>query len=142
LKYKFNNTQITVLKNLLSRIQTDKILLLEIKEERNNIEDSWIEALKSILEKYSYLKIYLCSFNYNLLIKLKETLKVPVGIIIGITMNKEKDISPFDFVMYQYKSYKYTHKETFIWTINTKEIFNKYKNKSKYIITDTSYLFV
>ena len=142
LSYKFNNGEIPVLKKLLSKIQTDKILLLEIKEEREKMEEKWIKSLEDILKKYPYLNIYLCSFNYKLISKIKETIKVPIGIIIGYKMNKEKDIKPFDFVMYQYKSFIYSHKETFIWTVNTKDIFNKYKNKAKYIITDKAYEFV
>ena len=86
--------------------------------------------------------MYLCSFNYNLIAKLKETFKVPIGLIVGYKMNKNKDSLPFDFIMYQYKSFKYTHKLTFIWTINTKEVFNRYKDKAKYIITDKAYEFV
>lgn len=142
LNYDFKNGKIPVLKNLLNKIDTNKILLLEIKEERQNVEESWIKALKEILDNYQKLNIYLCSFNYNLISKLKETLKVPIGIIVGYKMNKEKDIKPFDFIMYQYKSFVYTHKKTFLWTINSKEVFNKYKLKVDYIITDKAYLFV
>lgn len=54
-------------------------------------------------------------------------------------MNKNKNIDSFDFVMYQYKSFKYSHKTTMVWTINNKEQLNKYKNKAKYIITDKAY---
>lgn len=142
LKYDFKNGKIPVLKKLLNKIKTNKILLLEIKEERQDAEERWLKSLKEILDNYPKLNIYLCSFNYNLISKIKETFDVPTGLIIGYKMNKEKDIKRFDFIMYQYKSFVYTHKTTFIWTINNKEVFNKYRLKVDYIITDKAYLFV
>ena len=141
LKYDFKDGKIPILKKLLNKIKTNKILLLEIKEERQDVEERWLKSLKEILDKYRELNIYLCSFNYNLISKIKETFKVPTGIIVGYKMNKDKDVKKFDFIMYQYKSFVYTHKKTFIWTINNKEVFNKYRLKVDYIITDKAYLF-
>lgn len=142
LSYLFENERVTVLKDLLSKIDSKKILLLEIKEERSDSLEKWIEALKPILLKHSYLNIYLCSFNYDLLIRLKEYFDVPIGIIVGYVMNQSKDISLFDFVMYHYRSFKYIHKVTMVWTINDKEKFKKYNEKTDYIITDKAYQFV
>lgn len=142
LSYSFENEKVTILKDMLSKIDSKKILLLEIKEERSDSLEKWIEALKPILSKYSYLNIYLCSFNYDLLIRLKEYFDAPVGIIVGYVMNQNKDISLFDFVMYHYMSFKYINKVTMMWTINNKEKFKKYKTKVDYIITDKAYQFV
>lgn len=141
LEYSFENEKITVLKELLSKIKTNKILLLEIKEERLNVIEEWVEALKYILKEYSNLNIYLCSFNYDLLIHIKEHFDIPIGIIVGYVMNQNKDISPFDFVMYQQKNFKYTHKLTMVWTINDKEKVEHFKKKTDYIITDKAYEF-
>ena len=142
LSYSFENEKVTVLRNLLSKVKSEKILLLEIKEERSDSLEKWIEALTPIFLKYSNLNIYLCSFNYDLLIKLKEYFNVPIGIIVGYVMNQNKDISLFNFVMYHYKSFKYTNRVTMVWTINDKEKFKKYNEKSDYIITDNAYQFV
>lgn len=142
LTYEFGNEKITILKELLSKVNTNKILLLEIKEEKMNAEDEWLEALVPILLKYSHLTIYLCSFNYDLLIKLKDKITVPIGVIIGYTMNQSKNITPFDFVMYHHKSFKYTQKKTMVWTINNKEKIDQYKKRVDYIITDKAYEFV
>ena len=139
LSYSFKNEKITVLKNILSKIETNKILLLEIKEERSGREDEWREALEPIITKYIDLNIYLCSFNYDLLIRLKKYFKVPIGLIVGYMINKNKDITPFDCVMYQYNSFKYVHKLTMVWTINNYDKSEKYKKRASYIITDKAY---
>lgn len=139
LSYSFKNEKITVLKDLLSKIDTNKILLLEIKEERKGKTDEWIKALAPILKKYTYLNIYLCSFNYDLLIQLKEHFKNPIGLIVGYMMNQNKDIIPFDCVMYHYKNFKYIHKLTMVWTINDYTKVEQYKNRADYIITDKAY---
>lgn len=143
LMYNFQNDKITVLDSLLSKINTKKILLLEIKEERNSKEEDWKDALDYILKKFSNLKIYICSFNYDLLYKLKEIFSnAYMGLIVGNIINQSKDISSFDFVMYHYKSLKYTHKISMVWTLNNKDDVYKYKNKVDYIITDNAYQFV
>lgn len=142
LNYNFSGEKITVLKELLSNINSKKILLLEIKEERNNMSDNWIDAISQILNQYPNLNIYLCSFNYELIKKIKEKFNIPIGLIIGYQMNRDKDTKQFDFLMYQYKSLKYSHKKTFVWTINDKDKMIKFKDKTDYIITDNAYKFV
>lgn len=133
---------VTVLSHLLSKIHSSKILLLEIKEERFH-DEQWIKSLSPILKKYKSLSIYLCSFNYELLKKLKSIYtSVPMGLIVGYTMNQTKDITPFDFVMYQYDCFKYTHKLSMIWTVNNKSVLAKYKTRVDYIITDVAYKLV
>lgn len=134
--------EITVLSTLLSKIHSSKILLLEIKEEHER-SDAWIEALSKILKKYSSLSIYLCSFNYELLKKIKNTFpEIPVGLIIGYKMNVDKELIPFDFIMYQYNSFKYTHKTSMVWTVNNKALMETYKTRVDYIVTDVAYQFV
>ena len=131
---------IPLLTNLLNNVTSNKILLLEIKEEGNNF-NRWIKVLNDILIKYSALNIYLCSFNYNLLLELKKYFKNKIGLIVGYTINKNKDINNFDFVMYHYTCFKYTLNEVMVWTINDVKKYNEFKNKVKYIITDKAYLF-
>lgn len=142
LSYQFHSGKITVLSDLLSKINNNKILLLEIKEERNVISE-WVVAIESILKNYSDLNIYLCSFNYNLLKNLKNRFKnIKMGLIVGYSMNKSKDLSLFDFVMYHYNSFKYTHKMSMVFTINDFSLKEKYKKRVDYIITDVAYKLV
>lgn len=143
LQYDFKNGKITELNSLLTKINSNKILLLEIKEERSGKEKEWFESLEPILKKYTNLKIYICSFNYNLLKKLKNIFpEFYMGLIIGYTINQKKSVSDFDFIMYHYKSLRYTHKKSMIWTLNNKDDIYRYRNKVDYIITDNAYKFV
>ena len=48
LEYNFSGEKITILKELLNKINSKKILLLEIKEEKNNINEIVINYSKSI----------------------------------------------------------------------------------------------
>lgn len=140
LSYRYSNgDKITVLSDLLSFIHTDKIILLELKEEHDRI-DEWVKAIDIIKNSFSHLRIYICSFNYALLCELKDKfMSIPMGLIVGNIMNTKKDTSSFDFIMYHYNHFKYTHKESFVWTVNTKSLYTRFKHKVDYIITDKAY---
>lgn len=135
----FSNETITILSDLLDDIDSNKILLLEIKEERKDTLKFWIDAIDKIVNKYYYLNIYLCSFNYELIKNLKDKFNIPIGLIIGYKMNKNKDTSKFDFLMYQYKNIKYSHKPIMVWTVNERKKAMELKDRVKYIITDKAY---
>lgn len=136
--YKINGKEFYVhtLQELLSKIQHNKIILLDIK---NNIN---IDLLYKILKKYNYLNIYICSFNYDLILQIKKKYpKLYVGIIIGYNMNRKKDIKMLDFISIHYNyidDYDTTYYNCFIWTVNKDNILNKI-DKNIGIITDNSY---
>jgi len=125
------------LEEVLEKINSNKILLIEIKEEKKNNKLLLIK-LNKILKKYN-LNYYLCSFNYDLLKTLKQKYpKYKIGLIIGIKLNTNHLNNNFDFNSVNYRHIeKVPKKETFAWTINNKETFNKVKNKAN-IITDKS----
>lgn len=122
------------LEEVLEKINSNKILLIEIKEENKN--KLLLIKLNKILKKYD-LNYYLCSFNYELLKKLQQKYpKYKAGLIIGIKLNTNHLENNFDFNSVNYRHIeKAPKKETFVWTINNKETFNKVKNKGN-IITD------
>ena len=122
------------LEEVLEKINTNKILLIEIKEENKN--KLLLIKLNKLLKKYN-LNYYLCSFNYDLLKTLKKKYpKYKTGLIIGIKLNTNHLENNFDFNSINYRHIeKAPKKETFVWTINNKETFNKVKNKAN-IITD------
>jgi len=122
------------LEEVLEKIDSKKILLIEIKEENKN--KLLLIKLNKILKKYN-LNYYLCSFNYELLKTLKQKYpKYKAGLIIGIKLNTNHLENNFDFNSINYRHIeKAPKKETFVWTINNKETFNKVKNKGN-IITD------
>lgn len=127
------------LNNVLKNIKSNKIILIDIKCEEGNYKEM-SDYLIKVLKKYKKLNIYLCSFNYEMCLYLKEKTKYKVGLLISNLINKNKNIKPFDFISINYKIYKDINKDTFVWTINKKELFKKFLNKKVYIITDKAYL--
>ncbi|MCI9110247.1 MAG: glycerophosphodiester phosphodiesterase, partial [Bacilli bacterium] len=106
------------LEEVLEKINTKKILLIEIKEEKQN-KKLLLLKLNKILKKYN-LNYYLCSFNYGLLENLKKRYpKYKTGLIIGIKLNTNHLENNLDFNSINYRHIeKAPKKETFIWTIN------------------------
>ncbi len=123
------------LEDVLEKINTKKILLIEIKEESDRHKVLLIR-LNKILKKYN-LNYYLCSFNYKLITTFKKKFpKYKCGLIIGIKMNTNHLENNLDFNSINYRHIeKSPDKETFVWTVNNKEIFDKVK-QSQNIITD------
>ncbi len=141
--YYINKTRLKVLQKkgldsleeVLQKIDSNKIILIEIKEESNKYKLLLIR-LHKLLKKYN-LNYYLCSFNYNLIQDLKK--KYPqykTGLLIGIKLNLNKIENKLDFNSINYRHIqKAPNKETFVWTINNKEKLEKVK-KTQNIITD------
>lgn len=120
----------------LLKINTNKIFLLEIKDNINIIK------LNKILKKYSYLNLYICSFNYDFIFKFKK--KYPnykCGLIIGYLMNLNKNFTIFDFLMFHHSSILNVNKPYFVWTVNSIKIFNSLDKNILGCITDVSYKF-
>lgn len=128
------------LEEVLSSIKTNKIILLEIKHESKDYQVV-ITEINRIIDKYHYLNIWLCSFNYNLVNELTSKSKCNVGLIISDIINKNKDISKFDFVSLSKNAFNdiKTDKIKMAWTINSKKDLDKLRG-SDYIITDKAYL--
>lgn len=142
-KYNFGNDKypcsISTLTEFLKEVNSNKLILIELKDEYNNNE-LWYRKIKTILKKYQYLNIWLCSFNYKLVFFLKSRLKgVNIGLIVGVVMNKKKDEKIFDFVSYNYRNYKKANKNM-AWTINDRKTYLDIKDSCNYIITDKAYL--
>lgn len=123
------------LEEVLKQIKSDKIIMLEIKEDSDKFK-LLLLRLHKILKKYP-LNYYLCSFNYNLVKYLKN--KYPnykSGLIIGYKINEKHLKNNFDFSSINYRLTPINNQnETFIWTINKKEELKNIKNKQN-IITD------
>ena len=123
------------LEEVLKSINSDKIIMIEIKEESSKFKYMLIK-LHKILKKYN-LNYYLCSFNYDLVSYLKK--KYPmykVGLLIGIKLNVNKMDNNFDFNMVNFRHAKKAPlKETFIWTVNDLKSFEMVKGNQN-VITD------
>lgn len=139
LKYNFgskeNPSKISTLEELLKDIHTNKIILIEIKEESDQYKKI-CDLVYKIIKKYP-LNIYIASFNYEL-INYFHTKYHKCGLIIGLGQNIKRIYNHFDYniVTYHYRK-RVSKKETFLWTINEeKEELENYN-----IITDRPYLF-
>lgn len=139
IKYNFGTkeypSKIATLDEVLSLIHSDKIILIELKEESDEFNE-FVDIVYKIISKYS-LNIYVASFNYEL-IKYFKTKYNKCGLIIGNGLNTKKLYNHFDFnmVSYNYRN-RIDKKETFLWTINEiKDDLSKYN-----IITDKPSLF-
>ncbi len=129
------------LDEVLNKINSDKIIMIEIKEESNKFKLLLIK-LHKILKKYD-LNYYLCSFNYDLVCYLKK--KYPmykVGLIIGIKLNVDKMNNDLDFNMINYRhAKKGPIKETFIWTVDDDKSFNKVLINQNIITDETKMIY-
>lgn len=141
------NSSICTLEEFLKEVKQNKILLIEIKEESDNF-DIFIIILFNLLKKFSYLNIYICSFNYKLVKKIKSKYSnYKCGLIIGYLMNIKNIDKKLDFFLYSYNYIDLIdyNKEIFIFVINNKDKLAKLETKIKvpyYIISDNAYLLI
>lgn len=117
LKYNFGTMEkyckISTLDEILTEVNNNKIILIELKEEANDYKD-FVDIVFNIISKYK-LNIYITSFNYELL-KYFKTKYNKCGLLIGLGLNTKKLYNHFDFniVSYNYRN-KVDLKETFVW---------------------------
>lgn len=132
---KLQKKGLNTLEEALTKINSDKIIMLEIKEDSPNFKLLLIR-LNKILKKYP-LNYYICSFNYKLINYFQR--KYPQyksGLIIGYTLNEKYLNNHFNFASINYKLLPIkTEQETFIWTINKPELLTKIKSYQN-VITD------
>ena len=139
-KYQYGKSKesIITLDILLKTIQTNKILLIELKEFSNDFIDL-VDTTMKIISNYD-LNIYISSFNYKLLNYIKSKYKsIKCGLIIGYGLNTLYLKNNFDFNIISYSYYnKIKNKLTFIFNLRK----NNYKlDNNVYIITDYAYKF-
>ncbi len=137
-KYNFGSekypSKIVTLDEFLKCVDSDKIILIEIKDKDAMIND----ILYNTLKKYE-LNFFVCSFHYDIILDFKKKYKYKNGLIVGYGQNLKRLYNHFDFniTTYYYKDRVSKKKPTFIWTIN-----NIRNNLDDYfIITDYPSLF-
>ncbi len=138
-QYQFGKESILTLEELLNSIHSDKMICIELKEDRKELADKVIEIMK----KYPQLNITIVSFWYNSLKhikKIKPTIKV--GLFIGYSLNNSKIYNHFDYNFFSYHYIEQIHmnKKIGFFTINQKEQVLKLLENRKdiYIITDVA----
>lgn len=135
-KTKFSKLGIDSLDYVLSCLSNKKIIIIDVKGNDLSI----VDKLYSVIVKYEY-QFYICSFNYDIVSLFKEKYSsYKVGLIIGYMLNIDRIYNKFDFNLLHYNLAKRRDKQTFIWTVNEKFIYNIIKKYSSLIITDNAYL--
>ena len=139
-KYKYGKSKedIITLDELLNKITTNKIILIELKEMGNDYIDLVDETIK-LINKYPNLNIFISSFNYLLLTYLKNNYSnIKCGLIIGYGLNTLKINNEFDFNIVSGKYINKIKKKDCNFVFGVKDINNlKY---DIYLITDEAYL--
>lgn len=141
-------TTISTLEEVLSKLISSSLVIIELKDEdiKNNI---LVKKVLEIIEKYPNLNIWLKSFSKEIVNKLKEFSKYPVGILINKD-NRELLDMDVDFYSISQKiidknivnELANRNKTIMIWTVNTKEDMNVLNDKigdqlnNIYIISD------
>ncbi len=133
---KLQKMGLNTLKEVLDNINTNKIIMIEVKVDNKEIK-TMFKILTNLLKNYN-LNFYICSFNYEFIKYFKNNSNIKCGLIISIKINSKYSNNKFNFnsVNYLYNK-KLPNKETFRWTVNNKEEL-KCINKGENIITDNT----
>lgn len=136
----FQKLGINTLEEILNNIKNNKIILIEVKEESLQYK-ALAPKLYKIINKYP-LNIKICSFNYSFLEYFhKKYPNISVGLIISKNININKIENKFNFNVLHYKHInKKIKKETYIWNVNSIDIYQQIKHKDCNIITDKASL--
>ena len=140
-------SKISTLKEVLKIVPNSKKVLVELKEE-GTFPTSYLKRLYQEVKPFLKKELYFVSFNKRLLQELKK--KYPhlkVGICISSVINRGELNKTYDFQAVAHSLYKEVDlkMETFFWTVNKKETYDKIKRyypKDSYgIVTDYPSLF-
>ena len=151
-KYNFCNKdsfcKISLLKDFLKIVPDDKIILIEIKYEAFD-EELFIKYFYKAISKYLNKKIYIMSFNENIIRRLKQRYNfLKCGLLIGSIINSLHIDDNYDFIAissYSIKKVKSYKKDIFVWALNTKKKFEELKKSmpaNTYYIVDIPKKFV
>lgn len=141
-KYNFGTKQcpskIATLEEVLKKIKTNQMILIEIKTLEYN--ENIIKYLYPIIKKYQYLNMIIISFHQETLTKLKQKdSTIKCGLLIGYFLNNNHKEN-YDYYLYheQYIEKAPYSNHNFFYTINHKKQVNKIKQRyhKAYIITD------
>lgn len=132
---------LNTLEEVLEKIDSDKIIMIEIKEERKHFH-ILTAKLYRLLKKYN-LNYYIFSFNYKLMTYFrKKHPDMKTGLLIGIKLNTDNINNEFDFNAINYRHInKANEKETFIWTVDTEEVYKKVKHNQNIITDKAKYMY-
>ena len=142
-KYNFGTktkpSKICTLKEVLKLLPNDKILLIELKCNNNELE--YIKYFYNTIKDYLYKNIYIMSFNEKIIDKLKKLHpNLVCGLLMSKIINNQYLSKDFDFIAissYSVKEVKNYKKTLFIWALASKK---RYKELEKELKKDTYYI--
>lgn len=129
----YNDLPFEDIYNIFKNIKTNKIIILEIKD--NDLEN--IPYILHFIKVFNYLNIYIQSFHKEILLNLKNIIKNKIGIVCFHIPN---DTNNYDFISLLYQNYKYINKEIFVWTVNKEKQIKRFISLDINIITDKPYI--
>lgn len=138
-QYQFGNDSILTLKELLRQIHSDKLIIIELKGERNDFR--LVDAVDRTIRMFPNLHFVIVSF-WEPLLKYAKKINhdIELGILIGYFFNHDKMYNHFDYNLfsYHYLDQIYMHKKLMYFTINKEKQIEKIKKKYEdvYVITD------
>ena len=141
---KSNKYKLESLHTFFKKVHTNKILMIECKEEygRNKM---FIKSLLKELKKQKKKNIIICSFSYDLLVIFKRYSSISTGLLIGYFLNLQKDYQLFDYLLLSVShiSFSKAKKPYYLWTLNHKDNFHKSSKDDNFVgvITDKGYIF-
>ncbi|MDD2181282.1 MAG: glycerophosphodiester phosphodiesterase family protein, partial [Bacilli bacterium] len=148
-KYKFGNKNYTytimTLDQLLRKVKSSKIIIIEIKHELGNIKEV-VDKLIRVIKKHRNLDIYITGFSYKLTDYIKDNypqFKVGSAPLIVTKNTNFNDGYDAYFIKYNFFGQYKTNKLLFFWTINKLSFFNNKISQIKnnmFFITDKAYL--
>lgn len=152
-KYNFgtkeNPCKISTLKEILKILPKDKIILIEIKYDRNENYNNFIKHFYNTISKYINKNLYIASFNEEIIKRLKKLHpNLNCGLFISKIINSEHLNDSFDFMAvssYNINKFKNYDKPIFIWALKSKEKYLELKNNQNnntFYIVDYPYKFI
>lgn len=139
--------KISTIKDIL-KIANDKIILIELKYE-NNDYDKYIKYFYNSIKNYLYKNIYIMSFNYKLIRKLKDTYSnLRCAVLSSTIINRDNIDDDFDFIAissYSYHTIEDYVRPIFIWALNSKKKYlslKKEMSNNTYFIVDNPVKFI
>lgn len=137
-----NPSKISTLKEILKEINTNKIILIELKHESSNKEE-YITQINNVLKNYNKENIYVMSFDPILIKLLKETNQnIKCGLLVSKIINITTNYEDYDFIAissYSIDKVKNIKKPIFVWALKTKKRIkelNEKMSKNTYYIVD------
>jgi Glycerophosphoryl diester phosphodiesterase len=128
-----NPYKIMTLNELLKKIKSNKIILIEAKVDNNNYI-KMANVIYKIIKKYKNLNIQICSFNYEFACYFSKKHKnYKVILLKGYMINTNKDDSLFKLLSINYREKREINKKYYVWTLNEKKEFKKLKNEKNII---------